>query len=176
MMHSLHPRLDAKLGEIELILDSHVDRAQRVGSVMANLADATEVLDGLTYTFDSRNYGRGLVYGDPNGRFSILALIWHPGHVTPLHAHQTWCAVTMLSGELTETTYEFADRMPVEPTLLATRSLTPGDISCDAGDGLGIHRIANDSQTLAISLHVYGVPAHRIDNGINIVIPDARKP
>ena len=173
-MRSLHPRLGEKLTEIERILDSHVDRAQRVGNAMANLADATEVLDGLNYTFDSRQYGRGLVYGDPRGRFSILALIWHPGHVTPLHAHQTWCAVTMLSGELTETTYVYADRVPAGPQLVATRALAPGDISCDAGDGNGIHRIQNASQALAISLHVYGVPADRVDDGINIILADER--
>jgi len=173
---ALHPRLSEKVGQIDRILDSCLDPAQRVGSVMANLAGATEVLDGLTYTFDSRHYGRGLVYGDPHGRFSILALVWQPDQVTPLHAHRAWCAVAMLSGELIETTYELPGGIPGQAQLLAQRCLALGDISCDDGDGKGVHRIRNASHTLAISLHVYGVPEQRINDGINIILSEDGSP
>ena len=170
MSPALHPRLSENVAQIERILASEFAPAQRIGALMANLADATEVLDGLTYTFDSRRYGRGLVYGDPGGRYSILALIWQPAQVTPLHAHRAWCAVTMLSGKLTEMTYELAADGSVNPRHVSQRCLAPGDSSCDAGDGLGVHRIRNDSHALAISLHVYGVPPERIDDGINVVL------
>jgi 3-mercaptopropionate dioxygenase len=169
MIPSLHPRLSKNVTEIERILASEPAPAQRVGALMANLAAATEVLDGLTYTFDSHHYARGLIYGDPGGRYSILALIWQPDQVTPLHAHRTWCAVTMLSGKLTETTYELP-RGAAKPRRLSQRRLAPGDTSCDSGEGTGVHRIRNDSHTLAISLHVYGVAADRIDDGVNIVL------
>lgn len=170
MIPALHPRLNEKIVEIDRILESQFDPARRVGNVMSNLADATEVLDGLTYTFDSRHYARGLVYADPRGRFSILALIWQPAQATPLHAHRTWCAMTMLSGNLTETTYELPDGLRAQARPVARRCLMPGDVSFDAGDGVGAHRIGNASPALAISLHVYGVPADRIEDGVNIII------
>src|ERR1051325_3485993 len=29
---------------------------------------------------------------EPDGSFSIIALVWRPGQITRIHDHMTWCA------------------------------------------------------------------------------------
>lgn len=114
-------------------------------------------------------YTRHLVHADPDGLFSVLAIVWGPGQGSPVHGHHTWCAVGVYAGELVETFYrpgpEGAD--PVAEREVLRR---PGDQCFDAG-GPGIHRIRNDGHDVAISIHVYGVGADRISTGVNRIYP-----
>jgi predicted metal-dependent enzyme (double-stranded beta helix superfamily) len=110
------------------------------------------------------NYARHLIYGDPGGRFSILALIWDRGQRSPIHGHHCWCAVGVYRGLLTEHYYrEGAGGEPPVETGSARHAV--GESTFDPG--AGIHRLGNYSGVLAISLHVYGVAADRIATGVN---------
>ena len=112
------------------------------------------------------NYARHLLHGDPRGRFSILSIVWDHGQASPIHGHQCWCAVGVYLGALTESRYGEEAGAPV---LLESRRRDAGSLSFDAA-GLGLHRIGNDSGSIAISLHVYGVAQDRIGTGVNRVI------
>jgi len=114
-------------------------------------------------------YTRHLVYADPNGLFSILAIVWGPGQGSPVHGHHTWCAVGVYAGELIETFYRAEPGLP-EPVLVRELHRRPGDHCFDAG-GPGIHRIRNEGPDVAISIHVYGVGADRISTGVNRIYP-----
>ncbi len=109
-------------------------------------------------------YARHLVYADPEGRFSILAIVWDRGQASPIHAHHCWCAVGVYQGMLTETYYRegAAGEPPVET---GSARHPAGTSSFEAG--AGIHRLGNFSGVLAISLHVYGVAKDRISTGVN---------
>jgi predicted metal-dependent enzyme (double-stranded beta helix superfamily) len=112
-------------------------------------------------------YARHLLYGDPAGRFSILSLVWDHGQESPIHGHHTWCAVGVYDGELTETRYRegYGGRAPVE---IGAERRAAGSLSFDPPRS-AIHRIANRSGGVAISLHVYGVAPERISTGVNRV-------
>jgi predicted metal-dependent enzyme (double-stranded beta helix superfamily) len=114
-------------------------------------------------------YTRHLLHADPNGLFSILALVWGPGQGSPVHGHHTWCAVGVYAGELIETFYRAEPGLP-EPVLVRELHRRPGDHCFDAG-GPGIHRIRNEGPDVAISIHVYGVGADRISTGVNRIYP-----
>lgn len=109
-------------------------------------------------------YARHLLYGDPAGHFSILALVWDRAQMSPIHGHHCWCAVGVYRGMLTETYYREAGagEPPVE---IGSARHDLGTCTFDAGSG--IHRLANFSGVLAISLHVYGIAADRIATGVN---------
>jgi predicted metal-dependent enzyme (double-stranded beta helix superfamily) len=112
-------------------------------------------------------YARRVIYGDPVGRFTILALIWGPGQFSPVHAHQTWCAYAVCDHALTETEYAFkGDRaVPVR-----TFERQPG-YCCYGPAGLDqIHRLGNAGVRPAISLHVYGVDSARIATHVNRLV------
>ena len=111
------------------------------------------------------NYARHLLYGDPGGKFSILALVWDHGQMSPIHGHHCWCAVGVYSGKLTETHYRegAADAAPV---LERTVRRGAGSLSFDPALS-GIHRLANDSGAVAVSLHIYGVAQEHISTRVN---------
>ena len=35
---------------------------------------------------------------EPDGTFSIIAVVWRPGQVTPIHDHTTWCVFGVIQG------------------------------------------------------------------------------
>jgi predicted metal-dependent enzyme (double-stranded beta helix superfamily) len=113
------------------------------------------------------NYARHLIHADPENRFSILALVWDRGQMSPIHAHQCWCAVGVYRGLLTETYYRAGTGGKALEEIGSTRHAV-GESTFDPS-GAGIHRIGNYSGVLAISLHVYGVGADRIATGVNCI-------
>ena len=120
---------------------------------------------------DHQRYARHLLYGDPAGRFSILSLVWDHGQESPIHGHHTWCAVGVYDGVLTETRFceDAAGRAPVE---IGSERRAAGSLSFDPPLA-SIHRIANWSGAIAISLHVYGAAADRISSGVNRIYETA---
>lgn len=111
------------------------------------------------------NYARHLIYADPGDRFSILALVWDRGQISPIHGHQCWCAVGVYRGLLTETRYR-AGTGGEAPVEIGSARHAVGESTFELS-GTGIHRIGNYSGVLAISLHVYGVGAEHIATGVN---------
>jgi len=84
--------------------------------------------------------------------FSIAALVWRPGQLTPIHDHVAWCAFVVLQGVEFETLYrDDGDRL----TEIGRAANRVGDASGFAPPG-DIHRVHNTGESTAISLHVYG--------------------
>jgi len=121
-----------------------------------------------------QSYTRHVLHADPEGRFTVAALVWGPTHSSPVHAHHTWCAYRVLKGELSESHYAW-DSGTEKAFLCNKVKRTAGQSVCgNAGLEL-IHRLANESQQPAISLHVYGVDAGSISTHVNLVVPWAEK-
>lgn len=135
--------------------------------VTAALRDATSEAGWLPpkqRRASHENYARHLIYADPGERFSILALVWDRGQMSPIHTHYCWCAVGVYRGLLTETCYR-AGAGGEPPVEIGSARHAVGESTFDPGTG--IHRIGNYSGVLAISLHIYGVGADRIATGVN---------
>lgn len=117
----------------------------------------------------SGGYARHVIYADPLGRFTILAIVWDTGQFSPPHAHDTWCAYAVHAGSLDETLYSL-DSFGSKAKPVCTKVRDPG-YSCFAGAGLDqIHRLGNSGTTPAISIHVYGVERERICTHVNRVL------
>ena len=114
-------------------------------------------------------YARHVIYADPLGRFTILALVWDAGQFSPSHAHDTWCAYAVYEGALHETIYA-ADAAGLKVRPVCTEARRPG-YSCFAEVGLDqIHRLGNSGSKPAISIHVYGVERERIATHVNRLV------
>ncbi|HZC39894.1 MAG TPA: cysteine dioxygenase family protein [Streptosporangiaceae bacterium] len=96
-----------------------------------------------------------LLHAEPDGRFSILGLVWRPGQSTRIHDHITWCVVGVLQGAEHEDLYD--DQL----NPIGARDNHPGEVSGFAPPG-DIHRIRNTGTRTAISLHIYGTDITRI--------------
>jgi 3-mercaptopropionate dioxygenase len=47
---------------------------------------------------DPESYRSHQLYTELDGAFSVVALVWRPGQVTPIHDHVTWCVFGVVQG------------------------------------------------------------------------------
>lgn len=109
---------------------------------------------------DPECYKRHLLYAEPKGRFTLLALVWLPSQQTPVHGHNAWCVVGVHEGAIGVTTYRRDNPHLTDCCALSTS----GDFTAPAGtvsfvqpDPEGIHRLSNTSAKAVITLHTYGM-------------------
>jgi predicted metal-dependent enzyme (double-stranded beta helix superfamily) len=140
-----------------------------VARILASRVMDYDLLDGIHCAGSRDRYTRHLVYAGPG--FSILALVWLPGQMSPIHGHRSWCALGIRQGMLVETSFIRDDGMPYL-TLDACSQLRPGMVSHSEGDEAHYHRVANLGVETAVSIHVYGVAFDRIGHGLNRIWDD----
>jgi predicted metal-dependent enzyme (double-stranded beta helix superfamily) len=159
--------------EITIACNGAPDRmAQRVVAALQAAAAEPILLTDDQCVACSDRYARHVLYADPKGRFTILALVWSGGQFSPVHSHHTWCAYAVHRGVLAETLFGF-DAAAGEAIPLRSETRRAG-YGCFARSGLEqIHRLGNAGLEPAISIHVYGVEAAQVCSQVNRVI-DAR--
>lgn len=106
------------------------------------------------------HYTRHLLHRDPNNRFVVLALVWMPGQMTPIHDHSCWGIMGILKNSLEEVCYDRLDDGK-RPDFAELEQSRVTDVGCGGVAYLlppyeEIHRIGNTSNQPTISLHVYG--------------------
>ncbi|WP_372619641.1 cysteine dioxygenase [Falsiroseomonas sp.] len=140
-------------------------RDRAVAQAIAAHVARPELLEGRDCPCCPDQYVRHLLHSDPEGGYAVVALVWRPGQMSPVHAHRTWCAFGVHQGVLTETYYA-----PGEPPVpCETRLLAPGATGNGPADPRLIHRLANLSCRTAISIHCYGVAFDRFGAEVNEV-------
>ena len=105
-------------------------------------------------------YVRHLLHKDPLNRFIVLALVWMPGQITPVHDHSCWGVMGLVDGSLEEVCYERLDdgSRPGYCELEESRGtdVSKGGVAYLLPPYEEIHRIGNTSNRPTVSLHVYG--------------------
>jgi 3-mercaptopropionate dioxygenase len=105
-----------------------------------------------------------VLHVEPDGSFSVTAMVWRPGQVTPVHDHVTWCVFGVVQG----VEYEELYALSADGTYLSEVGRGQndcGDVSGFAPPG-DIHRVRNIGADVAISLHVYGADITRLGSSI----------
>ncbi|MEE9392167.1 MAG: cysteine dioxygenase family protein [Planctomycetota bacterium] len=108
---------------------------------------------------DDVPYTRNLLYADPEGRFTVVAIVWGAAKGSPVHDHQTWGVVGVLKETIDIIDYD----APSPDGSLSERSRC----TAAAGEVLeivpprehNIHRMANSCSTPCLTIHTYGDPA-----------------
>jgi predicted metal-dependent enzyme (double-stranded beta helix superfamily) len=104
-------------------------------------------------------YRSHTLHVEPDGSFSIIALVWRPGQVTRIHDHVTWCVFGVIQG------VEHEDLYDADLRLIGQSDNHVGDVSGFAPPG-DIHRVNNTSDGTAISIHIYGTDVTRIGSSV----------
>jgi 3-mercaptopropionate dioxygenase len=104
------------------------------------------------------------LHTEPDGSFSVCALVWRPGQQTPVHDHVTWCVVGVLQGAEHEELFALRQG-GTGLEQVAARVNRNGDVSGFAPPG-DIHRVTNLGDDVAVSLHVYGADIARLGNSV----------
>ncbi len=113
-------------------------------------------------------YRRHLLYADPEGRFTILSVVWRPGQSTPVHGHTAWGAVGVYRGTPGVSNYRLHRERGLEMVCDATCSA--GDISCVRAGIDYPHRVYNAGADIAITIHTYGRDLVDDPGAINIPV------
>jgi 3-mercaptopropionate dioxygenase len=113
---------------------------------------------------DSDGYRCHVLHTEPDGSFSVTAMVWRPGQVTPVHDHVTWCVFGVLQGIEYEELYAVSADGRYLQEVGRSENLT-GEVSGFAPPG-DIHRVRNSGDGVAISMHVYGADITRLGSSV----------
>jgi 3-mercaptopropionate dioxygenase len=138
--------------------------ARAVAATLERHLPTPEVLTPEQREGDSTGYGSHVLHTEPDGTFSIVALVWRPRQITPIHDHVTWCVFGIIQGvEYEELFTVDEDNGCLIPA--GTSANWAGDVSGFAPPG-DIHRVRNLWDKIAISIHVYGTDVSRIGSSV----------
>jgi 3-mercaptopropionate dioxygenase len=163
MSISTQAALDELVEGVRVAVSRHADwreTARLVADELERHLPSPDVLTADQRVGDPDRYRSHLLHAEPDGSFSIVALVWRPGQMTPIHDHVTWCVFGVIQG----TEYEELFTLDEERECLmraGSAANRAGDVSGFAPPG-DIHRVRNAGDQTAISIHVYGTDVSRI--------------
>jgi 3-mercaptopropionate dioxygenase len=155
-----HPasRLSPLVAGIHTAVESRADwaeTAQLVADQLRRHLPTPDVLTAEQRLGSQDGYRSYTLHVEPDGSFSIVALVWRPGQLTRIHDHITWCPFAVIQG------VEHAELFDADVNLIGRSANHVGDVSGFAPPG-DIHRVHNTGEETAISIHVYGTDVTRI--------------
>ena len=131
--------------------------------LQANLP-SPEVLTDQERAGEADDYRCHLLHVESDGSFSVTAMVWRPGQVTPIHDHVTWCVFGVIQGAEYEELYALTH----DGSRLRRVGRSQNDVGAVSGFAPpgDIHRVRNHGQGVAISIHVYGADITRLGSSI----------
>jgi 3-mercaptopropionate dioxygenase len=135
------------------------DTARLVADQLRRHLPGPDVLTAEQRLGSPDGYRSHTLHVEPDGSFSIIALVWRPGQVTRIHDHVTWCVFGVIQGVEHEELFD-ADLQPV-----GRSDNHVGEVNGFAPPG-DIHRVHNAADTTAISIHIYGTDVTRIGSSV----------
>src|ERR1700733_12207826 len=102
---------------------------------------AADILTAAERAGDPAGYRCHLLHVEPDGSFSVTAMVWRPGQETPIHDHVPWCVFGVVQGIAYEELYAIAaDGRSLEE--VGRGRNVPGEVGGFAPPG-DIHRVRN---------------------------------
>jgi len=133
--------------------------AQLVADQLRLHLPAPDVLSAEQRLGSPDSYRSHTLHVEPDGSFSVIALVWQPDQVTRIHDHVTWCVFGVIQG------IEHEELFDENLNLLGMSDNHVGEVSGFAPPG-DIHRVHNTGATTAISIHIYGTDVTRIGSSV----------
>jgi predicted metal-dependent enzyme (double-stranded beta helix superfamily) len=176
---SAPPRALRPLVTLCAALDAALDApatefATRLHRAMSDAVGARDWLPHAHRAASPEHYCRHVLAADPQGRYTVVSLVWMPGQASPVHGHLAWCVYAIVAGELSETPYRY-DATSAAARPMSSRPRRPGEVWFAQPGLTAIHRLghADPAGTLsepAVSQHVYGVARDDVGARVNHLI------
>jgi 3-mercaptopropionate dioxygenase len=151
-------RLSPLVDGIRTAVERHAgwdETAQLVAEQLRRHLPTPDVLTAEQRLGSPDEYVGHTLHVEPDGSFSIVALVWRPGQMTRIHDHVTWCVFGVVQGVEREELFD------ADLNLVGRSENQVGDVSGFAPPG-DIHRVHNTGEETAISIHVYGTDVTRV--------------
>ncbi len=163
------PALAQLIADVRRVVNAGPDPAQAGPAVAELLQPHLGKADFLSLEQmepDECAYCRHLLHVEPDGSFSIVALVWLPGQETAVHDHVSWCVVGVHQGEEDEITYRLAGPEHDQHLLVTEHTRYPvGTVAALVPPG-DIHQVKNSGREVAVSLHIYGADVQQLGSSI----------
>lgn len=131
-------------------------RASGVAAVLGPMLGDPALVAPQQREPDPTHYRQHVLHVEPDGSFSVVALVWLPGQETPIHDHVSWCVVGVHDGQEFETRYRVEQQENGPALVREGNAVNPTGSTAALNPPGDIHKVANPGPGLAISLHVYG--------------------
>lgn len=141
--------------------DDPEDTARRVARALAPHLRSEGMLTPDQMEPDRHTYRQHVLHVEPDGSFSLVALVWLPGQRTAVHDHLAWCVTGVHLGAEEEVRYRLVtdgDRSYLVPVGVTANEAGAVDFLVPPGD---IHEVRNSADRTSVSLHVYGSDLRR---------------
>src|SRR5690348_8595254 len=102
-------QLEVLVAGIRETVGGHADwteTAHRVAEQLRAHLPGPEVLTPEQRVGSADEHAGYTLYVEPDGSFSITAVVWRPGQQTPVHDHTTWCVFGVLQGTQREELFD----------------------------------------------------------------------
>ncbi len=154
---------------VRKVLQTEEDSA-KVGAAVANLLRPCLHLKNFLrpeqFASCDQSYRQHILHVEPDGSFSVVALVWLPGQATPIHDHVSWCVVGVYRGQEHETVYELSGEENDQHLVVTGHAINPvGSVASLIPPG-DIHHVENGGNQLAVSLHIYGADIRVLGSSI----------
>ncbi|MBN9228086.1 MULTISPECIES: cysteine dioxygenase family protein [Legionella] len=149
-----------ELRQINILKHDDQYNIEKVSIVLSNWVKKTEWLEEHFYTVDPVNgFTSWLIFEEPDHTLAVNLVAWEPGREITPHDHNTWGVVGCVVG--IEENYSWMRMDDGTQPGYADIKKQNKSITCFPGDVIGfspndIHSVVNTSDSVAISLHVYG--------------------
>jgi 3-mercaptopropionate dioxygenase len=154
--------LTGLLAGVRTAIAAHADwtaTAHLVAEQLRHNLPGPDVLTAEQRRGSPAGYQSHTLHVEPDGSFSVIAVVWRPGQLTRIHDHLTWCVVGVIQG------IEHEELFDTDLNLVAATDNHTGDVSGFAPPG-DIHRVHNTHDTVAISVHIYGTDVTRTGSSV----------
>jgi predicted metal-dependent enzyme (double-stranded beta helix superfamily) len=135
------------------------DTAQLVAEQLRRHLPSPDVLTAEQRLGSPDGYRSHTLHVEPDGSFSVVALVWRPGQITRIHDHVTWCVFGVIQG------VEHEELFDADLNLLGRSDNQVGEVTGFAPPG-DIHRVHNTTDATAISIHIYGTDVTRTGSSV----------
>ena len=170
------PQLAGLVHAVRAVVSRHTDwerTARLVADVLRRHLPAPDLLTAEEQAGDPSTYQSHLLHAEPDGAFSIVAVVWRTGQVTPIHDHVTWCVVGVIQGVEQEELFAcpkghedlFGCDTGEYLARVGENANTEGSVTGFAPPG-DIHRVRNPADDTTISLHIYGTDISCIGSSV----------
>jgi predicted metal-dependent enzyme (double-stranded beta helix superfamily) len=136
-------------------------RCQNVKRVLVDVVNGGEqFIDAPFLQPTPDRYARRLLHRDPEGRYTVIVMVWGRGQGTPLHDHAgIWCVECVYRGRIRVTSFSVRGGDPERGIVQFAQET---EILAGVGEAGALippfeyHTIANPDETNSITIHVYG--------------------
>jgi predicted metal-dependent enzyme (double-stranded beta helix superfamily) len=136
-------------------------RCHEVKRVLEDVVNSGEQFIDPPFLEPARDrYARRLLHRDPQGRYTVLVMVWDRDQKTPLHDHAgIWCVECVYRGRIRVTSFSVRGGDPEKGIVQFAKET---EVMAGVGEAGSLippfeyHMIENPDTTPTVTIHVYG--------------------